>query len=197
LGPHTIRYYQAWSYNNSDKIYSNSVNANATTSNNAPTIGIENPLNATDYTSIYNRTLSIYVYDDDNDTLDVYYYWVDGTPIAFNASKANGTNVSINTADYVPRGFLNHQNGTPVYYWYVNVTDGFNTTKSAIFNFKTSVQFDLNEDRYVNYLDASKFVSQYGRTSDPGGLLESDINEDSYVNYLDASGFVGHYGQSY
>ena len=197
LGPHTIRYYQAWSYNESDATYSNSVNANATTSNNAPTIGTEGPLNRTNYTSVYNRRLSMYVYDADNDTLDVQFYWGDGTPIAFNASNANGTNVSINTADYVARGFLNHQNGTPVYYWYANVTDGFNTTTSPMFQFNTSIKYDLNEDHYVNAIDVSIFVNEFGQTSVPGGLKRSDINEDGYINALDASGLVNHIGDRY
>ena len=198
LGPHTIRYYQAWSYNASDNIYSNPAYANATTSNNAPGQPTDIiPANRTNYTSVYHRHLNVTVSDPDNDTLDVYFYWGDGTPIAFNSGVQSGKTADIDTADYVLRGFLNHQNQTPTYYWYVNITDGFNTTTSAIFQFNTSVKYDLDENHYVNYLDASLFVSEYGKASVPPGLRRSDINEDGNVNYLDASGFVGNYGRSY
>jgi hypothetical protein len=197
LGPHTIRYYRAWGYNASDDIYGNSVDANAITSNNAPTMGIEDPINATNYTSIYNRRLSVWIYDDDNDTMDVYFYWGDGTPIAFSSTNANGTNVSINTADYVPRGFLNHQNQTATYYWYANITDGFNITTSAIFQFNTSIKYDLNEDGRVSITDASRLVNKYGLIDLVPGLEPADINEDGRVSITDASGLVNHFGEHY
>jgi hypothetical protein len=56
--------------------------------------------------------------------------------------------------------------------------------------------WDLNQDGYVNYLDASIFVSSYLDTG-PSGWIMADINDDGIVNYLDASILVSHYGEVY
>lgn len=58
---------------------------------------------------------------------------------------------------------------------------------------------DINDDGWVNYLDASHFVSHYGESGPPGNppFIRDDINRDGGVNYLDASALVTKYTLSW
>ena len=54
---------------------------------------------------------------------------------------------------------------------------------------------DINNDGWVDYLDASHFVSHYGESGLPGNppFERDDINHDGSVDYLDASRLVTKY----
>jgi len=51
---------------------------------------------------------------------------------------------------------------------------------------------DINNDGWVDYLDASHFVNHYGESGSPGWIRD-DINRDGFVDYLDASQLVSKY----
>jgi len=82
------------------------------------------------------------------------------------------------------------------YHWYVVITDGMFNTTSSTWLFHTSMAWDIDGDRDVDYLDASVVIYYYGDSGSPA-WIPADINNDGTVNYLDASLLVTHYGESY
>lgn len=131
-------YYQAWSYANwtydSTTIYQwsdNNASANNKT-NTIPTIENEVPTNDSTGVTLIPQ-LSITVNDLDGDSMMITWYSnSSGTWKKFGTNNTgfdgNGTYHQINN---------NFSNFGKTYYWYVNVSDGFNTNKSGVFHFTT------------------------------------------------------------
>jgi hypothetical protein len=198
---HTKYYYQAWGWNETDAVFSTLyAEDDATTFNTAPDKPTnEVPTDGDDYVYVYDVYLNVTVWDDDaidNGSLIAYFYWIDHTPIAFVSSLDNGEIASILLIDYIGYPRLNH---SQKYEWYVNVTDGYDTTQSDLFNFTTSHRTDLNGDRSINSLDVSILVNNYGLTILPGEY-PADIgpgNGDGKIDALDVSILVTYYGATY
>jgi len=152
------------------------------------------PLNHSEYEGVYNQHMNVTVTDSDGGTLDVYFYWANHTLIGSDLDVPSGTNASIFLPDFIVPEWLLHDT---VYYWYVNVSDGVDTVTSPIWTFNTSKAWDCNEDKTIDYLDASILVSNYGGSGYLPGEISSDIVEDGTINYLDGSLLVTHYGESY
>jgi hypothetical protein len=212
LDPHTIYYYRAYSYNITDSVFSTTYSAaNSLTENTKPDEPInEIPQNNAPYESVYNTYLNVTVSDDDGDELTVYFYWGDGTPIAFTTVNS-GEVASIFLPDYWYREvtvggivyqvtWLEHKNHRPAgYSWYVIVDDGYDEgeTQSSTFYFNTSMSMDVSEDKKVDISDVSTVVGYYGDHSGMPGEYPADINNDKRVDISDVSTVVGYYGSTY
>jgi len=125
LNPHTQYFYQAWSYNQTDTIYSSTYAAdNATTWNTPPTIGSPTPANSSiDLETSF--TWSIMISDLDNDLLD----WM--------ITCSNGQSSSgINDTAGLKQLEINSLEFDTLYTIWVNVTDGFDNI-NAWFVFST------------------------------------------------------------
>ena len=155
-----------------------------------PTVGDEYPANNTNYVLI-NTDMNVMVFDPNNDTMNVSFYWINDSTIHGIHNTANGTIAGFMTIDY---SMMSHDTE---YTWYVNVTDGMFNVTSDVFTFHTCRAWDLNGDGTTNYLDISSLVSHYGETVSPSGYEPWDINNDGDTNYLDISSLVSHYGESY
>jgi len=155
--------------------------------NHAPVISNAHPTNGSlgqNLSLVWNATVT----DQDGNTFELniscnngqWAYWPNATNGTFNISLT---------------GLVNNT-------WYtVNVlADDGNAITETNYTFKTKPaeypKWDINEDGYTNYLDASSVVSHNGESGTPGWIPE-DINEDGFVNYLDMSSLVSHYGESY
>ncbi len=200
----TTYYYQAWSYNTTDNVWSSTYSSdNATTNANAPPGPFSNeyPANESNYVSVYNAYLKINCSDADGDTLTLTFYWGNGTAIAFTTINA-GDQGSLYLPDYIEPDWLMHRNynTTTTYTWYVIADDGFDTTQSDIYHFNTSYAWDTNEDQVNNYLDVSAVSGNYLTWSGQPGEIGADITGnptqwlgDGTVNYLDVSAVSSHY----
>jgi hypothetical protein len=192
LNPHTTYYYQFWSWNNSFSRYSDmNVSIQRTTLNNIPQMTTPHPNN--DYASVYTQFMSVYVFDEDDDTMNIDFYWKNGSLIHTYQNASSDSTASIYIPDHVPGEWLEHNHD---YDWYVSITDGHEVYTSDIWTFRTSMAPDINEDRTVNYLDVSMLVGAYLDNVTPGSI-GSDINEDGVINYLDISSLIGAYLESY
>jgi hypothetical protein len=191
-------YYQAWSWNETDHIYSTAYASDSatTTANTAPApFSSEDPTNNSDYESVYNEWLNITVADADSDSMTVYFYWSNGTAIGFD-TIASGGKASLFLPDYVSPDWLYHQNQQAEYTWYAIANDTLDQTQSKTWHFVTSYAWDVNENGEVEYLDVSDLVSNYATSCLPG-QIGADIDSDGAVGYLDVSGLVSHYGEVY
>jgi hypothetical protein len=159
---------------------------------NAPTNEI--PVNNSDYESVYNEYLNVTVSDPDGGTVDVSFYWSNHTLIGTDLNVPVDTNASLFLPDVLSPDWLSHNT---TYQWYVNVSDGIVTTVSATWNFHTSMAWDCNEDREVDYLDISIVSFAYGTLGYLSGEIRADIIEEGAINYLDLSSLVRHYAESY
>lgn len=188
LNSHTTYYYQIWSYNTSYSRYSElNISMERTTLNNVPQMNT--PVPNDDYASVYTEYMSVYVFDEDDDKMDVQFHWKDGSLITIYENASSDTTTSIYLPDYISGDWLEHNSD---YDWYVSITDGHETYISDIWTLRTSMPADINEDRTVNYLDVSLLVTHYLDSLTPGSQ-GWDIVEDGIVNYLDISSMVAHY----
>jgi len=188
LNPHTTYYYQLWSYNNSYSRYSElNVSIQRTTLNNVPEMNT--PVPNDDYASVYTEYMSVYVFDEDDDHMDVDFHWKNGSLITTYENASSDSTIQIYLPDYISGDWLEHATD---YDWYVSITDGVETYVSDTWLFRTSQPADINEDRFVNYLDVSLLVSHYLENL-LAGSEGWDIIEDGFVNYLDISMMVAHY----
>jgi len=120
---------------------------------------------------------------------DVSFYWGNTTLIAAIHNITIGSIASIYLPDYISPGWLNHDT---TYYWYV-IDNG---TQTPTYDFHTSKAWDINEDKTINALDLSIFVSNYRQITIPGSI-GADINNDGKINALDLSILISHYRQTY
>ena len=198
LGPSEHWYYIAYSWNQTDEIYSLTYDsADDTTEGNTPPgpFSSEDPEDEADYESVYHQWLNVTVTDNDADSMTVYFYWGNGTAIAFDTIASGGT-ASIYLPDYITPDWLKHQDNQANYTWYAIANDTYDDTQSSTWLFITSYAWDVNEDRSIDYLDVSGIVGVYGNVV-IAGSIGADVIEDGEINYLDASSFVSHYGETY
>jgi hypothetical protein len=191
--PHTTYYYQVWSWNETDKVYSTLYESDdALTLNTVPTTPTsEHPHNNTAYMSVYSSKLNITATDSDGDQIKMEFYWGNGTAIAY-VTVNSGAVAQILLPDFITPDWLAHDT---TYSWYAKANDTYGGVKqSEIYNFHTSNAWDINEDGAVDPLDVSLLVTHYGETLTPGSQ-GWDINEDGDVGALDVSGLVTHYGE--
>jgi len=125
----TTVYYQAWSWNGTDNVWSvSNVSKNATTSNSVPVLTGASPSNgSTDQQCMPKCNITIT--DFNADLLTVYFYGnTSGSWILqqTNNSLTSGTNVIWNE-------FTNASSYSTVYYWSVNVTDGYSWTNRTYY----------------------------------------------------------------
>ncbi|MCD6171135.1 MAG: PKD domain-containing protein, partial [Thermoplasmata archaeon] len=90
---------------------------------------LPNPQNGETNVAI-NTNLSVYVYDSDNETMDVYFYWNNGSLIGVVNNVANGSIAIIDS--------LSLQYGK-TYYWYAIANDSIYENKSNVWHFKTKI----------------------------------------------------------
>ena len=197
--PHTKYFYQAWSWNNTDHCYSVSyAEANATTLNTLPNQPTnERPVNNTPYTSVYRKYLNVTVSDADNDQLTVYFYWGNGTAIAF-TTVDSGHVASIYLPDFINPDWLSHY----IYYrWYVIVNDSRSQIQSPTYRFRTSHQADVDENGVCDITDVSIEVSHYGESGFLPGEYPWDIvdtgGSGGKVDVTDISRLVLFYGENF
>ena len=117
LSAHTMYYYQAWSYNETDCLWSNTYAAdNTTTLNNPPSYGIPTPSNNSDNhpTSL---TWSILITDADGDSID------------WNITCSNGQSMNATGPDGIKDITLQNLAYDTTYTVWVNSTDSYDYTR--------------------------------------------------------------------
>jgi len=150
----------------------------------------EHPANNSDYVLI-NAKMNVKVIDQNNDSMNVTFYWGNNSLINSIHGVASNTVAEFTIIDFM---MMSHNTE---YTWYVTVDDGEANITGPTWTFHTCRSYDLNGDDTVNYLDISSLVSHYGESVSPSGSQPWDINNDGATNYLDISGLVSHYGESY
>ena len=189
----TMYYYQAWSYNTTDNVYSstNATTNNRTQSNTAPSQISANdvyPANATEW--IEPGEFRANVTDIDGDAMDVSFYWQNGTLIGTDNGVPNGS-----TANFTIPFLLENYTW---YYWYVNVTDGEDLYNSQIFTFRQEAyDWDIDRDSKCYPSDLSLLAGNYMTGDGTPWWIRADISRDGYVNPTDLSLLVGHYMEEY
>ena len=192
--PHAAYYYQAWSYNITDDAWSAVEQSNATTFTTVPTVPInEQPINNTDYLSVYNSYMNVTSTDADADSIKMEFYWGNGTAIAY-LTVSSGAFANLTLPDYMDPDWLAHDT---TYSWYSIANDTYGgLNQSGVFNFHTSQAWDINEDKTIDTYDVSLLVAHYG-ASLIAGSQGWDIDNSGVVDTYDVSGLVSHYGQMY
>jgi hypothetical protein len=189
----TTYYYSAWGFNTTDKTWSLSYSTVLNTTKNTPTINNPSPTNQS--TGIVTQPLmQITINDPDGDLMNLNWYSnSSGTWEIFgkNNSVTNGTYYQINN---------NFSNNAQTYYWYATVDDGFDTTNSEIYHFKTnyfpeitdnspdneSINIDLMPELSITVSDIdadSMDVYWYSNSSGSWQIFASNIgvNDGTYL----------------
>ena len=118
LNPATSRYYQGWSWNSTDNLWSSESSDGATTdSNTIPVFTSENPSNESTDVGISKSSLSISISDGDNDTFD----WTIETSPDIGSSSGNNENNGLKTCSITGLEY------ETTYYWYVNASDDYDS----------------------------------------------------------------------
>lgn len=90
------------------------------TSPSSPTV--IHPANNAPYESVYNQYLKVHVTDSDGDTMNVSFYWSNGTLIHTLTGIADDSDANLSLLPYIAPDWLQHKNQRPTgYAWYVNV----------------------------------------------------------------------------
>lgn len=188
----TTYYYQTWSYNVTDNTYSisNVTISNKTQANTAPNqLGANDvyPVNASEW--IEPGYFSANVTDDDDDNMDVSFYWQNGTLIDTDSNVVNGTTAQVN----IPFTLVNYT----WYTWYVNVTDGDETYHSQDWVFRQEAyDHDIDRDSKCFPSDLSGVAAHYMESGDPH-WIRADVNRGGSVGPEDLSGIAAHYMEEY
>ena len=132
LADNTTYYYQAWSWNNTDKCYSTNKSKTNTTTllNQPPLLSSENPNNNSQNVDINALNVSIYIEDPDNDTFN---FTIEGKYII--NTQVNNTNSGTKSTNLITP--LNY-NTTII--WYVNATDNQSCSNDT-YNFTTRQEY--------------------------------------------------------
>ena len=165
LSANTTYYYRAWTYNDTENIFSDDYQSDTAKTNAHPVNSNPSPANDADGQDL-NPTISIDVYDYDDATqnMDVYFY----TNESGSWVQVGSTNSSVNSGTYsqTPTNF--DEWGTR-YYWSVNTTDGINWDNDTYF-------FDTDPD------DAATATNPYPADAATGVTLAPtchvDISDD-------------------
>lgn len=168
-------------------------------SNNLPVINWQYPSNTSMNVTIVLANISVGVYDNDGDNLDIYFtsnktrFW-NGTwrSIGVNLSVPNGT-YSINKSII---GLFNMTNtpwrwGNTVYYWNISVTDGKAWVNESYWYDTTYSRYNVNIKGAVNVFDLSADWAHETGTHPYDGLY--DVNGNGAVNVFDLSAIWGHH----
>jgi hypothetical protein len=128
LSPGIRYYYQAWSYNATDNVFSASYSSDndKTGENNAPELTDETPTNDSIGIDVEYSTAYITIGDKENELMD----WMIHGQYLTTASGSGSGNTTHQASFITPLPY------DAVIYWYVNVTDGFNWT-NATYHFTT------------------------------------------------------------
>ena len=165
LSANTTYFYRAWTYNDTENIFSEDYQSDTAKTNAHPINSNPTPANDADGQEL-NPTISIDVYDYDDATqnMDVYFY----TNESGSWVQVGSTNSSVNSGTYsqTPTNF--DEWGTR-YYWSVNTTDGINWDNDTYF-------FDTDPD------DAATATNPYPADAATGVTLAPtchvDISDD-------------------
>ncbi|RLF62135.1 MAG: hypothetical protein DRN16_02415 [Thermoplasmata archaeon] len=130
LTPGTTYYYSAWSWNNTDNVYSSSytTTSNTTDSNNPPSLSSENPANGSTNQEL-SLTWSISITDADGDNID----W---SIECSNGQNNSGTNEAGGTKSLSISGLSYNTE----YKVWVNATDGYDWTREW-YTFTTRAEY--------------------------------------------------------
>lgn len=190
-------FYQAWSYNVTDTVYSPAYaeDNDTTTGNTVPNQPTLVAINDSDYTSVYDAYLNVTITDPEADTLDITFYWANHTAICFENDVASGSFVNKSLADYIDPDWLDHDTK---YEWYVTVDDSFDVYNSSTevgnYWFNTTHATDINENGEVDVTDISLLVGSWSEENVEGGWIAQDIDNSGEVEVTDVSLFVADWG---
>jgi len=189
LAPGTTRYYQAWSWNASDGVWSDSFSSSfaMTDLNNPPTLGTPTPGNGSTDVERPPAELSAIVEDQDGDNMNVYIRWKRHDYYHFGEWNTIQTYSSVGdgTYNFVPPTDTNDWIwGNTTFNWSVNVTDGILWTNETYQFITNGSRYDINNDSTVNFQDAG--LVWVHRTSDVDYDGIYDVNQDGQVNFQDA-----------
>jgi len=144
LSPGTTYYYQAWSYNITDNVYSSSYSSgNDTTTNTLPTVTNIYPSNGSDANT--QPTCHITVTDSDGDTMTV--YWYENTTGSWVLQQTNNSVSSGSTVYWV---YNNASNVSNTYYWKIIVNDTHDSI-SKTYHFSVDPWWNNNWNYYITY----------------------------------------------
>jgi len=184
LIPNTKYYYQAWTWNQTDRTWSiNKSNDNATTDQNSePYLVGEYPFNSSNNQTI-QPICNITIYDEDLDNINVYFYenttggW---TLKQSNISCESGSNIIWNK-------YLNANRFNNRYWWSVHITDGYDWTNQT-FYFETEnlttvyINDDYNEstdnwhiNKYNHIQQGIDNISEDGNVYVYNGIYQENI----------------------
>jgi len=161
----TTYYYQAWSWNDTDNCWSNTSRCdNATTHNTPPILTDENPLNGSTGIAKSTSTLSVSISDNGEDNFN---WTIETCPcIGFNSENDSSSGIkscSISGLSY-----------SSTYYWYVNVTDGINSTNRT---FRFTVENKPSGNGGNNGGSPPRPPQNIPPTANAGGPYFGNVNE--------------------
>ena len=118
LSPDTLRYFQAWSWNQTDGVWSSSYSSDleATDSNNVPTYSSESPPNTATSIDITTGSVFVSINDAEGDAFN----WTIQTSPNIGSDSANGAGNGSKSASI--SGLVL----STIYTWYINTTDSYN-----------------------------------------------------------------------
>jgi len=153
--------------------------------NNPPIIFNENPKNNIENEVRPPLNLNCTVEDLNNDTMSIYFRWINQTPIVDKwDSLMEWINVVNGTYCFSPSISNDWIWGNTTYTWSVNVTDGFSWTNKT-FTFTTGgSRYDVSNNDLVNFQDAGLCWVNRDSVVDYDGLY--DVNQNGAVNFQDA-----------
>lgn len=176
----TTVYYQAWSWNETDKIWGDSYSSGyAMTDTNAPpTYNNENPSNNSNDIYISTSLISIDIYDLDGDLIN---WTIETSPNIGESSEFNDANGTISCP-------ISNINYSLCYHWYLNITDGKTWTKSSyIFTIEDETTNNPpNKPTNPNPLDGSSGIDINIDLSWTGGDPDSgdDVTYDVFFGVI-------------
>ncbi|MCX6667835.1 MAG: DUF2341 domain-containing protein [Euryarchaeota archaeon] len=197
LNPGTTRYYKAWSFNQTDAVWSTGVTDYNTTENNGvPTQTGEKPANGSTAVSL-TPTINVTVDDGDDDTLNAYWY---------SNSSESWIQFAVNTNIDTSGGAVNIQQTNnnfskynTIYWWSVNLTDGYSWANRT-YHFTTTENMNTSVDMITPYLQTSSPLTINATTMDgtPDNVtlyyrrsvdnISWDGGKNDTIDYVDNSG---------
>lgn len=154
-----------------------------TLSNSVPQVTTPNPANESTGEEIDVGQLQVTINDPNGDSMDVDFYWGNNTAIGSQNGKGNGlVSQDISTLEY----------GT-TYYWYVNVSDGTDTTRGGNYSFTTencsTCTLTIDKTCNTTYLSGTIGYANYTIivTHTGDGNLTNILVNDTYNNDLNYS----------
>lgn len=180
LDPGTTMYYQAWSWNGTDNIWSNVSSDNATTdSNTIPTLASEGPINESTNISIFTSSLLVSISDGDSDSFD----WNIETSPDIGSNSGNDEGNGVKTC------VISGLNYNTTYYWFVNASDGYDSI-SEFYWFTTSVALENNAPLFSSISPSNKSTGVSISTMYIS-LNIDDLDGDTFIWTIETSPNIG------